>query len=189
MKRNSLSKWMIILQCAILLAILTVVASSCAGINQNNTAVTTPPQPGDSSAATQPQPGGSSTAITPQPQVDDSNTFTAPQPERKQINKFISPQEAFTLIQKNQGNPYFVIIDDRQPGPFNSGHIAGAINIPISNFDAAVSSLDKNKIYLVYCPTGCGAGSSKMKDLGFKEVYDIKGGIEAWASAKLPLVR
>ncbi len=125
----------------------------------------------------------------PQP-VDQQNTsFIAPKPDREQINELITPQEAFALIQESKNNPYFVIIDDRTPEQFKSGHIAGAINIPASSFTAGISNLDKNNIYLVYCMTGCGAGSGRMESLGFKEVYDIKGGLKAWKSDRLPLVK
>jgi len=160
LKRIGLKQSIVLLQ-SIIFIILVVIASGCAATDQNN-------------PLTAPQ--------------NQNSTFAAPDPEREQINKFITPQEALTLIQQNQNNPYFVIIDDRAPGEFKSGHIAGAINIPFSNFTASVSRLDKNKIYLVYCASGCGAGSGRMESLGFKEVYDIQGGISAWKSEGLPIV-
>jgi rhodanese-related sulfurtransferase len=164
LKNNSLSKYIILLQ-LVLLIIFALITSGCAGTNQN------------------------STFTAPQPATGENTTLTAPQPERNKISKFISPQEAFTLIQKNQNNPYFVIIDDRPPAQFMASHIAGAIDIPFANYRKGVSSLDKNRIYLVYCWTGCGQSSSIMKDLGFKEVYEIRGGLDAWVSEGLPLVK
>jgi len=105
-----------------------------------------------------------------------------------QINKFITPQDAFTLMEENQNNPNFVIIDDRNTDAFNSGHIANATNIPWgADFADRVGKLDKNKIYLVYCPTGCGATSRTMKELGFREVYEIEGGFNAWRAEGLPI--
>lgn len=104
------------------------------------------------------------------------------------INRFISPEDAFTLIQENQNNPDFVIIDDRSTDAFNSGHIGNAINIQWGpDFANRVRDLDKNRIYLVYCRTGCGATSQKMKGLGFIEVYEIAGGLDAWRAAGLPI--
>ena len=41
----------------------------------------------------------------------------------------IAPQEAFSLIQNNQNNPDFVIIDVRTPGEFAGEHIENATNI------------------------------------------------------------
>jgi rhodanese-related sulfurtransferase len=69
---------------------------------------------------------------------------------------------------------------------YKSGHIANAINVPYgTDFNSRIGRLDRNKIYLVYCPTGCGKTSGIMKELGFKEVYEIQGGFNAWKSQKL----
>ncbi|MFC1972151.1 rhodanese-like domain-containing protein [Chloroflexota bacterium] len=98
-----------------------------------------------------------------------------------QIIKFVTPQQAFDLIQEKQNNPNFVIIDDRKTPEFNNGHIANAINMPYSTvLKDRLDKLDKNEIYLVYCTTGCGATSKIMKQFGFREVYEIEGGIQAW---------
>jgi len=50
-----------------------------------------------------------------------------------------------------------------------------------------LEKLDKEKNYLIYCKSG--RRSSKVleiiKDLGFTQVYNIKGGFEGWKSANL----
>jgi rhodanese-related sulfurtransferase len=125
--------------------------------------------------------------ISPQTEGDQISRDFTPQIEGDKIYKFISPEEAFTLIKENQDNPNFVIIDDRRAEQFRSGHIKGAININYAHWDAAIRKLDKNKIYLVYCRTGCGVGSMKMNIQGFKYVYDIDGGLNAWTSKGFPL--
>ena len=59
-----------------------------------------------------------------------SSEIEAPsQPKPTQIIESITPQEAFTLIQNNQDNPDFVIIDVRTPGEFAEGHIENASNL------------------------------------------------------------
>lgn len=101
---------------------------------------------------------------------------------------FVTPQEAFELIQRNKTNPNFVVIDDRLTSQFNDGHIQGAASIPyVSDFAGRLGKLDKNKTYLVYCPTRCGATSRTMKQLGFKDVYEIEGGLQAWMAEGLPI--
>ncbi len=105
-----------------------------------------------------------------------------------QIIKFVTPQRAFDLIQENQNNPRFVIIDDRKTSEFNNGHIANAISMPYGAvLTDRLDKLDKNEIYLVYCKTGCGATSKTMKQFGFREVYEIEGGIQAWTAQGLPI--
>ena len=116
-----------------------------------------------------------------------ANEITSQPPSAGQINKFITPKQASDLIQKNYGNPDFVVVDDREPAAYRSGHIANAINVPYgTDFNSRIGALNKNKVYLVYCPTGCGKTSRIMKELGFKEVYEIQGGLNAWKSQGLP---
>ncbi|AEA46376.1 rhodanese-like domain-containing protein [Archaeoglobus veneficus] len=107
--------------------------------------------------------------------------------------KNISPVEAFELIQKNKGNPDFVILDVRTPEEFSQGHIENAINVNYysKTFENELNRLDKNKTYLVYCRTGhrSGLAVEVMKELGFKKVYNMMGGIAEWEAKGLPVVR
>ena len=68
----------------------------------------------------------------------------------------IESEGACRLIEKNKENPNFVIIDVRDPEEFGSGHVVGAINISLrsGDFEKKISSLDKDKAYLVYCLSG-----------------------------------
>jgi len=105
----------------------------------------------------------------------------------------ITPQEAFTLIQDNQGNPDFVIIDVRTPAEFAGEHIENATNINFysETFRDTLNSLDKNKTYLIYCQIGGRSGSALdiMAELNFKEAYNISGGINQWKTGGLPTVK
>jgi len=105
----------------------------------------------------------------------------------------ITPQEAFTLIQNNQNNPDFVIIDVRTQEEFVGEHIENAINIDFYSptFQDELDSLDKNKTYLIYCRSGGRSGNTLdiMAGLNFKEVYNILGGMIAWDAEGLPTVK
>lgn len=104
----------------------------------------------------------------------------------------ISAADAYNLIQQNLNNPDFIILDVRTADEFNSGHIAGAINIDYysSNFQADIGKLDKNKQYLVYCRTGIRgeAATQIMISLGFADVQNMAGGITAWIQDGYPIV-
>ena len=110
----------------------------------------------------------------------------------KTTTKDITPQEAFTLIQKNQNNPDFVIIDVRTPEEFGGEHIEQATNIDFysETFRDTLNALDKNKTYLIYCQVGGRSSSALdiMAELNFKEVYNILGGINQWKAEGLPTV-
>jgi len=106
------------------------------------------------------------------------------QPTPAQISESISAQEALNLIQENQDNPNFIIIDIRPPDEFAQWHVEGAINIDYhaENFREELGKLDKDKIYLIYYSCACGNIDKKalnmMAELGFKEVYKISGGLD-----------
>jgi len=110
-----------------------------------------------------------------------------------QIIEVVTPQEAFNMIESNRNNPDFVIIDIRTPEEFTEGYIEGAINIDYysATFEDELDSIDKNKMYLIYCEWGnrSGATLATMEGLKFMEVYDIKSGIEAWLTEGLPVVK
>jgi len=105
----------------------------------------------------------------------------------------ITPQEAFTLIQNNQNNPDFVIIDVRTLEEFVGEHIENATNIDFYSeaFRNMLNNLDKNKTYLIYCQSGGRSGSALdiMAELNFREVYNILGGINLWKAEGFPTVK
>jgi len=78
-----------------------------------------------------------------------------------------------------------VILDVRTEDEFSEGIIPGAINIDIykgQGFIYAVEELDKSKNYYVYCRSGgrSGQACSIMSQLGFKNTYNLLGGIMSW---------
>lgn len=82
------------------------------------------------------------------------------------------------------------LIDVRTPEEFNEGFIAEALNINWNNnsFGNDIQTLDKSKPVFVYCFSGARSASaaSYMRKNGFKEVYELNGGILKWRAAKLP---
>jgi rhodanese-related sulfurtransferase len=108
------------------------------------------------------------------------------------IIKNISPEEAYELIQKNKGNSDFIILDVRTRQEFSQGHIDGAVNLDFysKSFREELNKLDKTKTYLVYCRTGhrSGLAAEIMKELGFKNVYNMMGGIVEWQAKGFPIV-
>lgn len=93
---------------------------------------------------------------------------------------------AFSFKDKVDSEEY-VIIDIRTPQEFNSEHIQGAINIDYYSptFEEEISSLDKDKKYLFYCRSGSRSSNALplFRELGFREVYELQGGIQSWVSS------
>ncbi|MDF0694822.1 thioredoxin domain-containing protein [Aquirufa ecclesiirivi] len=100
----------------------------------------------------------------------------------------VAATEFQQAIQTNASNQ---VLDVRTPDEYAGGHIAGAISADISSgaFQQATESLDKNKAVFVYCLSGgrSSQAAQQLVDMGFKEVYNLGGGILAWNAANLPL--
>ena len=78
-----------------------------------------------------------------------------------------------------------VILDVRTTEEYRSGYIGTAINYNVLDslaFVNTVYTLDKNKKYLLYCKSGRRSGKAleMMKNMGFKKVYHLQGGITDW---------
>ncbi len=82
------------------------------------------------------------------------------------------------------------VVDVRTPEEFAKGHLVNAKNIDWrgNDFDKQVEALDKSKPVLVYCLSGgrSSEAAEKMRSEGFKEVYELNGGIMKWRAANLP---
>jgi len=106
------------------------------------------------------------------------------------IYKQLTAIQCDSLIKANAANPNFVILDVRTPGEYSGSHLMDAINRSTgdSNFDAQLAALPKHKLFLMHCQSGGRSASAfaKMKNLGYAEVYEMAGGLNAWNAAKLP---
>lgn len=104
--------------------------------------------------------------------------------ETTPIFKDVTSQEASDLIQQNQGNLDFRVIDVRTPEEYAEGHIAEAILIDFyaEDFRDEIARLDREKAYFVYCRSGNRSGQAVeiMRELGFVEVYNLSAGIREW---------
>lgn len=85
-----------------------------------------------------------------------------------------------------------VVLDVRTPAEFRTGHLKNAVNVDYTalDFEQQLARLDKAKPYLLHCAVG--GRSTKalpvLQKLGFRDVRHLDGGLQAWQSAKLPVV-
>ena len=95
--------------------------------------------------------------------------------------------EAVRLI-NNDG----VVVDIRSSDAFARGHIVKAKNIPSDELDGKISQIDKFKAKPIVAVCDNGITSTKvvttLRNAGFESVYNLKGGMNGWTQAGLPVV-
>jgi rhodanese-related sulfurtransferase len=98
----------------------------------------------------------------------------------------VTIEQAIILIERS---PSLVILDVRTDLEFDSGHLKGAINIPVDVLEERVYELDLEEEILVYCRTGNRSSSAVqiLIDHDFSKVYHMFEGIIAWNEAGYPL--
>jgi len=98
--------------------------------------------------------------------------------------------DALKFSERIQKDPSATILDVRTPDEFSKGHLINAKNMDwrAADFASNVSKLDKSSPIYVYCLSGGRSASAakKMREIGFKEVYELDGGIMKWRGANLP---
>jgi len=95
----------------------------------------------------------------------------------------ISAQE---LVEIQKAKPDLLILDVRTSDEISSGKIPSAITEDFynSSFETNLQKLDNKRPIVVYCKSGGRSGKAAkiLEKLGFKEVYDLKGGYKSWAA-------
>jgi len=99
----------------------------------------------------------------------------------------VDPTAAVALI-NNDG----VVVDLRGKEAFERGHIVNAKNIPYDELEAGQVRLEqyKNKPVVAVCDAGMTStrAVSALRESGFVSAYTLKGGMNSWTQAGLPVV-
>ncbi|HQX92922.1 MAG TPA: rhodanese-like domain-containing protein, partial [Thermomonas sp.] len=101
----------------------------------------------------------------------------------------IGPAQLTALVNRDNA----LVVDLRAIGDFEKGHIAGAKNVQMSQFDPENKALApaKSLPVVLVCQVGQTAttAAKRLRKAGFAQVAVLEGGIQAWQSADLPLVK
>jgi rhodanese-related sulfurtransferase len=86
-----------------------------------------------------------------------------------------------------------LVLDVREPDEFASGHIAGAVNVPVRQLPARVKELpqDKSLKIVAYCASGVRSAYATMflRVYGFGDVRTLDRGIRGWVGEGYEIVR
>tara|TARA_B100000212_G_C27317043_1_gene508404 strand:- start:33 stop:737 length:705 start_codon:yes stop_codon:yes gene_type:complete len=102
-------------------------------------------------------------------------------------NNLVSANKFSEIISNDKS---VIIIDVRTPDEFNKGHLKNSLNVNWfdENFDENLNIFSKDLPVMVYCLSGgrSSKANERIKSLGFKNVYELDGGILEWRKNKLP---
>ncbi len=98
----------------------------------------------------------------------------------------IPVEEARKLIAARKD---LLLIDVRSPMEFSQGFIAGSKNLPFIDIMEGRHALVKDQPLLLICSIGgrSFAAVQLLQEKGYKQVYNLDGGIQAWRRASEPL--
>jgi len=102
----------------------------------------------------------------------------------KKVLSLNAGQARLFMDEREEG--MYTILDVRQPAEYEKEHIPGAKLVPLPDLNNSLDELDPEKPTIVHCAIG---GRSRvavqlLSGFGFKEVYNLEGGIKAWQGNK-----
>ncbi len=104
--------------------------------------------------------------------------------------KQVSPQELTFMVNKDEG----IVLDIRAEKEYRTGHILDAKHITtekVNNNDFAALEKLKDKPIIVVCAAGMTASkvAQQLYKAGFSKASLLKGGMNAWTGAGLPVAK
>lgn len=101
----------------------------------------------------------------------------------------LTTAEAITLINRSHA----LVLDVRDDVEFAGGHIVDAKHIPLDRLAERLNELKKyqDKPILVNCQRGMRSAKACdiLRKAEYKQVNNLHGGLDAWVTAKLPVVK
>lgn len=124
------------------------------------------------------------TSIVMLQNIDSENNIIESQPVNSQKLEKVTVTEFSRQIDEEEDA---IILDIRTPAEFSQGRIEDSINIDYysPDFRQQLSELDKTANYKMYCNSGNRSGLALMimEDLGFENVSELRGGVQAWLNS------
>jgi len=104
-----------------------------------------------------------------------------------QSSKSVQTIDVKSFSEKLKSTESPQLLDVRTPEEYSTEHIGNAINVNWNgaDFDSQASTYDKSKPIFVYCKVGgrSAQAAARLAELGFKEIYNLDGGIMKWNAA------
>jgi adenylyltransferase/sulfurtransferase len=103
-----------------------------------------------------------------------------PQTERGETDWDINPRDLQSRLADGDN---LVLLDVREPNEWEIVHLEEAKLIPVNSVTARASELSTADEIVVYCKSGQRSARAvhTLRQLGFRKLWNLRGGINAWA--------
>lgn len=84
-----------------------------------------------------------------------------------------------------------LLIDVREPAEWQQGHAPYAKLIPLGTLSTRLSEIPRDRDVLLMCRSGNRSTNAQRQllQLGYERLFNVSGGMNAWAGAGLPVKR
>ncbi len=103
------------------------------------------------------------------------------------------PAEPFSRINPEQAKQMIdsgaMIVDVREPDETKTGHVPGAVLMPVNSVYNRVNELPKDKDLIFICAVGqrSALAAEIAAAMGYSRLFNVDGGTDAWRSKGFPL--
>ncbi|MBN8832063.1 MAG: rhodanese-like domain-containing protein [Sphingomonadales bacterium] len=106
---------------------------------------------------------------------------------KAKAHREIGPDELNAMLQRDE----VLLVDVREPDEFAAGHIAGAVNLPLSVFSPRNIPDAQGRTVVLQCAGGKRSAMALERCGEAKSAVDthLAGGIGAWKAAGLPVTQ
>jgi hydroxyacylglutathione hydrolase len=95
------------------------------------------------------------------------------------------------LYERQRSDHDLLILDVRQPGEWQAGHVPGVKHIPGATLAERMNEVPQDRPVAIYCGIGyrSSVATSVLRAKGHKQVFNVLGGFSAWQARGLPVER
>jgi len=83
----------------------------------------------------------------------------------------------------------YQLVDVREEDEYAEGHLPGAINIPLSDFQSRIDEISEDSPVVLVCAKGgrSSMAADQVAGQGYENVYNLLGGTMEWMNKGLPI--
>jgi len=102
----------------------------------------------------------------------------------------ISAEDLRVMLEIESVEDHPILLDVRQNHEWKSGHLPGAVHVPLAVLESRVDDLEQDRPIVTYCGSGMRSidASYVLKRVGRNDVRSLAGGITAWKQANNQVV-